>query len=87
MRNGQKIISTTKLQSHVMLMTLASARCNMKNYEKNKTRKKCDGASQKKVQFQKSAIRKNMQYEKSATRKKVQQEKSKTCKKCNMEKV
>ena len=49
---------------------------NMKQHEKDKTQKKCYGASQKKDQDQKSA-----------TRKKLQHEKSTICEKCNTEKV
>ena len=35
-----------------------AARCNMKQHEKNEARKKCYGASRKKMQYEKSATRK-----------------------------
>ena len=49
---------------------------NMKQLEKNKTRKKCYSASRKKVQ-----------YEKKCNMKRVQDEKSITWKKCNSKRV
>ena len=52
--------------------------CNTEKMQHETTRKKCDNASRKKMQYEKSATPKKMQYEKSA--KKVQHENSATIK-------
>ena len=60
-----------------------TARCNVKQHEKNEARKKCYGTSRKKMQYEKSATRKKCNPKKRCSMKRKQHVKSATWKKGN----